>query len=227
MAMSQLPLSLEIPKQPDIYDFFISEANELAISWLNQWPDWPRPYNALNIYGPKGCGKSQLGALFAGKKPSLRLLSLTDFDRHDYEDVSLFVLDDVSNTPQWSPEALFHLINYLAETGKSALLLSHEPLAQVNWHLADLESRMRTLPSQAVYLPDDELLGALLDKYFQNRQCHVAPEVLRYILTRIERSYEAASQMAYLIDKASLAAKKPVTIALVREIFENQLALEF
>lgn len=219
--MSQLPLSLSFPTHEDACEFFVTQANELAVGWLHKWPEWTPPYHSLNIYGPAGCGKSLLGDLFAQTAQAHHFASLTRFDRGFCETKPAFVLDSVSQGQDWQEEALFHFINYLAETGKSALFLSQRPLAQITWSLADLTSRMRALSAQAVQLPDDELLAALLDKYFQQRRCQVVPEVMDYILPRMERSYEAVAKMAIAIDEASLAAKKPVTKALVRSLLEQ------
>ena len=218
--MSQIPLSLSFPTQEDACEFFVTQANELAISWLQKWPEWTPPYKSLNIYGPKGCGKSLLGNMFSNQSKAFHMSSFTTFDRTFCDGKPAFVLDGVEQSSEWQEEALFHFINYLAETGKTALFLSNVPLAQISWSLNDLRSRMRALSAQAVQLPDDDLLSALLDKYFQERRCQVVPEVMDYILPRIERSYEAVAKIATAIDEASLAAKKPVTKALVRSLLE-------
>ena len=218
--MSQLPLSLTFPSHEVAREFFITQANELAVGWLDKWPDWAPPFQALNIYGPSGCGKSQLGDIFAQKSQAHYFSSLPQFDRAFCETKQAYVLDGIDQNNNWQEEALFYFLNYLAETGKTALFLSHVSLAQIDWQLADLRSRMRALSAQAVHLPDDDLLLALLDKYFQQRHCQVAPEVMEYILPRIERSYEGVANIARAIDEASLAAKKPVTKALVRALLE-------
>lgn len=218
--MSQLPLSLIFPSHEVAREFFITQANELAVGWLDKWPDWAPPFQALNIYGPSGCGKSQLGEIFAQKSQAHYFSCLPQFDRAFCETKQAFVLDGIDQNNNWQEEALFHFLNYLAETGKTALFLSHLSLAQIDWQLPDLRSRMRALSAQAVHLPDDDLLLALLDKYFQQRRCQVAPEVMDYILPRIERSYEGVANIARAIDEASLAAKKPVTKALVRALLE-------
>ena len=218
--MSQLPLSLTFPSHEVAREFFITQANELAVGWLDKWPDWAPPFQALNIYGPSGCGKSQLGEIFAQKSQAHYFSRLPQFDRAFCEIKQAFVLDGIGQNNNWQEEALFYFLNYLAETGKTALFLSHISLAQMDWQLPDLRSRMRALSAQAVHLPDDDLLSALLDKYFQQRRCQVAPEVMDYILPRIERSYEGVANIARAIDEASLAAKKPVTKALVRALLE-------
>ena len=222
--MSQLPLSLILPDSAAIKDFFVTQANDLAYGWVQKWPDWPAPYHSINIWGPTGCGKTHLSDIFATKLQCQKLDKLSHFNREDFVAFDGFILDNVTadEAPHlWDDEALFHLMNYLAETGKSVLITSQQPVSQMTWRLPDTASRLRAIPAQEVSLPDDELLAALLDQYFLNRQCQVAEPAMRYILARVERSYEAVAEIAQAIDKASLAEKKPVTMALVRSLFKE------
>lgn len=219
--MGQLPLSLTLPDTGTVRDFFVTQANQLAFGWVEKWPDWPSPYHAVNIYGPIGCGKSHLADIFASKLHCHKSTALTAFSRDDLAPYDGYILDGVAKSDKWDEEALFHFMNYLAETGKSAFITSHQPISQMAWRLPDLSSRLRSLAAQQVSLPDDDLLEALLDSYFMNRQCQVAEPAMRYILARVERSYQAVADIAQAIDKASLAEKKPVTTALVRALLQE------
>ena len=219
--MSQIPLSLVLPTNEQVTEFFVTGANQLAYGWLESWPNWPAPYHAVNIYGPKGCGKSHLGRLFHDKCHVLTLTSFKNFSREALASYEGYLLDGITCDDDWQEEALFHFMNYLDETGKTAFFTSQEPLSQMPWRLADVKSRLRAIASQAVEMPDDDLIAALLDEYFTRRQCQVATPALRYILARIERSYEAVSEMAQAIDKISLSQKRAVTTALIKPLFEQ------
>ena len=175
----------------------------------------------MNIYGPKGCGKTHLGQLFSKKAHVKSLDQLRVFHRDDFTDYDAILLDGVTDDNSWDEESLFHLINYLAETQKSALITSHEPLSQMPWRLPDLKSRMRAIASQNVEMPDDDLLLALLEDYFTRRQCQVAEPALRYIVARLERSYEAVANIVQAIDRLSLAQKRAITTALIKPLFEQ------
>lgn len=220
--MSQLPLSLVLPDNAAVKDFFVTQANQLAFGWVEKWPDWPAPYHAVNIYGPKGCGKSHLASIFGAKIHALTLVKMPRFERDMLAPYDGYILDGVNDGGAWDEEALFHFMNYLAETGKSAFITSQDPLSQMKWRLPDLASRMRSLAAQQVAMPDDVLLEALLDKYFANRQCQVAEPAMRYILMRVDRSYEALAEIVQAIDKISLAEKRPVTTALIRSLFQEE-----
>ena len=58
--------------------------------------------------------------------------------------------------------------------------------------LPDLASRIQGAHHVALDPPDDRLFAALLAKQFSDRQLFPAPEVLQYLVTRLERSHESA-----------------------------------
>ena len=39
-------------------DFYVSENNINAYKLIESWPNWPSRF--INIFGPKGCGKTHL-----------------------------------------------------------------------------------------------------------------------------------------------------------------------
>jgi chromosomal replication initiation ATPase DnaA len=84
--------------------------------------------------------------------------------------------------------------------------------------LADLRSRLRAIPVVEIGAPDDSLLGAVLVKHFADRQLHVAPQVIAYLLRRIDRSFAAAEKIVACLDGAALSNGGPVTIAQARKV---------
>lgn len=228
--MGQLPLSMPAPgdikKGPDRPDWIDCESNRLAKSLLDQWPDWPGRWRAINIWGPPACGKTLLAEIFAARTGAQCLVHLCARDRQPAEGRAL-VLDDVAADERWHEEELLHLVNDVAETGGGLLILSQRPIAGMGWQLPDLASRLRAFASQEIGPPGDGLLRSLMDRYFSVRQCLVPASVLDYVIARMPRSHLAASQLAEQIDKLSLAAQRPVSISLVRSLFERQTDFNF
>jgi chromosomal replication initiation ATPase DnaA len=101
------------------------------------------------------------------------------------------------------------------------LILSRTPVARMDWQLADLASRMRSVNLVQLDGPDDALLRALLEKYFADRQLAVGPAVLDYIVARIERSFAAVQIIAAEMDRQSLAQQRSLTMPLAREIMDR------
>ena len=84
--------------------------------------------------------------------------------------------------------------------------------------LPDLDSRLRAALAIGIGLPDDALLGAVLVKHFADRQLRVAPEVIAYLLTHMERSFAAAADIASRLDLVSLRDRRPITVPLARQL---------
>ena len=70
------------------------------------------------------------------------------------------------------------------------------------------------------------LIQAVLVKLFADRQLRVAPEVVRFLWPRMERSFEAARRLVDALDAASLAAKKEITVPLARQVLERLEAVD-
>jgi chromosomal replication initiation ATPase DnaA len=87
--------------------------------------------------------------------------------------------------------------------------------------LGDLGSRLRSAPVVEIGAPDDALLGAVLIKHFADCQLRVAPDVIAYLLKRIDRSFAAAKKIAALLDRAALSNGGPVTIPLARKVLAD------
>ena len=92
-----------------------------------------------------------------------------------------------------------------------------------NWglKLPDLQSRIKTLVAVEFGLPDDELIAAVLVKLLTDRQLRVGTEVIHYLVPRVERSFQSLCSVVEELDKGSLAARRGITIPLVRQILRN------
>ena len=86
--------------------------------------------------------------------------------------------------------------------------------------LADLASRVAAAPVAVLAPPDDALLAALLVKLFADRQLRVAPELITWLVQRIERSFAGAEAAVQALDAQALARKRPITRALAAEVLD-------
>jgi chromosomal replication initiation ATPase DnaA len=110
----------------------------------------------------------------------------------------------------------------LQQQGGSLLLTAREPASRWGVSLADLRSRLNALPSVGLSAPDDAMLTAVLAKLFADRQMPPDAEVLRYIVARVERSFEVLAPIVAAIDRAALAAKRPVTLPFARMVLRER-----
>ena len=215
--MRQLPLELPFRQLAGRDDFIVSDCNVLALASIDQWPNWRGSYRALNIVGPSGSGKSHLAAIWQSMvQNSHKLTGLAAGQR--LPNSAFYVLDDVAHSGDWDEEALFHCFNRCASETGGILLLSQMPVGQMDWQLPDLRSRMRAVNLARIGLPDNDLLFALLNKYFADRQMIAPPEMLSYLTKRMERSFTAVPKLAAALDHRSIAEKKPLSVALARNV---------
>ena len=218
--MKQLPLELPFRQLAGRDDFILSDCNALAMASIDQWPDWQGSCRALNIVGPSGAGKSHLAAIWQSvvqNSPRFTGLKAGQQPLHP----AFYVLDNVVCSTAWNEEALFHCFNRCAMETGGILLLSQMPVGQMDWQLPDLRSRMRAVNLARIDLPDDDLLFALLDKYFTDRQMVAPPAMLTYLTSRMERSFYAIQTISTALDRRSIAEKKPLSVSLARLVLQD------
>ncbi|MBE6452879.1 MAG: DNA replication protein [Alphaproteobacteria bacterium] len=227
-----IQLALDFPHRPSLgrEDFLITSCNQEAASLVEQWPNWA--YFALCIYGPSGCGKTHLANVFAAnyanlthhpyRIPFIRAEQLNLDKIHQLAETSqCLVIEDLEKLK--NEEALFHLYNMYRDEGGHILFTSQEAPARLTFHLPDLRSRLNIIPTAEIKAPDDDLLSALLVKLFMDRQITPSPEIIKYILSNMQRSFHYAGQLVQEIDNISLSRKRAISIPLIKEaIFSLQ-----
>ena len=214
-----MQLTFDLPRRSALSrtDFLISDSNAAAIAWIDRWPDWPS--RALALHGPAGCGKTHIVHLWCAQTAGVNVpgeaLSEQVVARLVSERRHRIAIDDADRA---SEIALLHLHNFCMETRGGLLVAARQPPAAWTVVLPDLDSRLRAVLAIGIGLPDDALLGAVLVKHFADRQLRVAPEVIAYLLTHIERSFAAAAEIVAQLDVVSLCERRPITVALARRL---------
>jgi chromosomal replication initiation ATPase DnaA len=218
--MSQLAIAFPRRTALGRADFLVSAGNEAAVAWLDRWPDWPA--GTLVLYGPRGCGKTHLvhlwrehtgGLAFAGER--LDEASLSALIETSPPGVAV---DDAERAGE---RILLHLYNCCRERRLGLLLTAERPPGAWSIRLGDLRSRLRAAVALGIAPPDDALLGAVLVKHFADRQLRVTPEVIAYLVSRLERSFAAAADIAARLDAAALAGGRAVTVPLARRLLSE------
>ena len=214
-----IQLSLDLPCHTAFgrSDFMVSRSNIAAVERIDRWPDWPSA--GLVVHGPPGCGKTHLAHLWRDRASAVIItgeaLSETMLPRLLDEVPRRIAIDDADRA---SELALLHLYNSCVEHRGSLLITACRPPGSWRIELGDLRSRLRAALAVEIGAPDDELLGAVLVKHFDDRQLRVASDVIEYLLKRIERSFAAAEQIVACLDGAALSNGSPVTIPLARTV---------
>ncbi len=217
----QYPLPLPHREAMDADDFMVTSSNADAAAWINRWPDWPA--HCLAVYGPSGSGKTHLAQVWQ-KYSGAQVITLAELTSENRLAEGNYILDGADTVAgnAGQEEALFHLYNRLRDAKSFLLLTATLAPAQWNLGLADLRSRLSSIPSVAIAAPDEELLSAMLLKQFMDRQIDLGIEVVNYLLPRIERTPEAIRNLVTKLDQVSLAEGRRITTAMARKLLEDQ-----
>ena len=224
LTPTQLALDLPFEDGDRLEDFLRSPANAEALDAVLAWPSWPAP--ALLLWGPTGCGRTHLARIWArttgGRLLDGKRLGAAPAALEMLGDARSCVIDDADAVHD--DRVLLHLYNMVAGQGGHLLLTASQPLGAWGLQLPDLTSRLKTAWSCRIDQPDDPLLAALLVKQLQDRQLTVLPGVVAYLATHMERSFAAARRIVRELDRASLCARRPITLPLARAVLASDLA---
>jgi len=216
----QMPLDLGHRAALGREDFLVAPGNRDAVAWIDLWPNWPGP--GLVIYGPEACGKTHLAEVWRARS-NAQILTPADIAGRDAPgllgDCRAIVLERPDRGVDET--ALFHFFNYLAAQGGSLLITAEAPPTQWPLRLPDLRSRLAALPAVAVGPPDDALIEAVMVKQFADRQIRVTPEVVAYLVPRLERSLAAVRAVVEALDRTALAEQRSITVPLARAILQD------
>jgi chromosomal replication initiation ATPase DnaA len=212
----QLPLDLDHASAMSRDDLVVSKANAVAADLIDRWPDWPSP--VVVLAGPAGSGKSHLAAIWrelsgaAAVAPGSLGEALAGSAEH-----GPVLIDDIDGRPL-DENGLFHLINAVRGAGTHLLLTSRRFPVAWGVKLPDLVSRLKAATVVEIGEPDDQLLAGVVTKLFADRQVDVEPNVIQYLVRRIERSLVTAISVVDRLDRAALEQKTRITRALAAQV---------
>lgn len=215
--MSQYTIPLLLPADYSSENFISSACNEEAIHWIQRWPNWSS--HALLLVGPTGCGKSHLGHMWATTANAITLSAETlgnDIPDHNY------LVEDINKLRD--ERALLHLFNYSRENKRHLLLTSASPIAQLEFTLPDLISRLKALPVATIKEADDDALAAAMRKQFADRQIKVDEDVIAFLTSRMERSFAHLRALVEHLDKTALEHKRNLTIPFIKHLLDKDIS---
>jgi chromosomal replication initiation ATPase DnaA len=211
-------LLLDLPQEPRFLqeDFVVGPSNERAYAMIEAWPSWPG--EALLLVGPRGSGKTHLGAIWASRAHAwtLRRAELEVEGMARLTAPRALLIEDAHEPGDEA--ALFHLINAARLRGSHLLLTAVSEPALWNLATPDLLSRLRLAPAIHIEEPDEALMRMVIIKLFVDRQLVVDAGVVEAILTLAERSFAGVRAAVEALDQHSLATRRRITRALAREV---------
>lgn len=225
----QLPLGFE-PGELFTFDSFVPGSNSVATG-LAQQTALAKGEKQLYFWGGSGLGKSHLlqASCNLAAKNQYTACYLTQAEMADQpvtmfaglEQVNLICLDDIETWligDAWET-ALFDLINRVRENNHCLMLTSAYPPDEIAIKLPDLRSRLAWGPVfQLQNLSDKEKYQAL--RYRAEQSGLELPEnVADYLMQRYPRDMFGLFERLAVLDKASMAMQRRLTIPLIKSVF--------
>lgn len=205
-----------------IEDYIITESNSFAFDLISRMIKGE--INQGVISGPSFSGKTHLSKILIKNIGSNESLYI---DR-DYKKIiekvgssNLIVIENIDKVLEdKSEEDLFHIINFTKESDKKLLMTSGKSISNIEFKLEDLKSRLNAILEAKIMQPDDELMKLVLIKIFNDKQLLINPNVIDFLMSRLERSYKSINDFIEKIDKFSLERGKKITIALINDLIK-------
>jgi len=200
-------------------DFYVSENNINAYKLIESWPNWPSRF--INIFGPKGCGKTHLINILKSKIECI-LFTASKIDSKvllEYKVKECLIIDDFKN--EIDEKLLYTIINMGFQDNKYLIISSLIPLKSYKVELKDLSSRFTSFVEVGIDLPTDDLLRVILTKNFSDKQIEITKKNIEYILKNIDRSYEKVNLFTNSVDNLSLAKAKPINLNLIKKVLKE------
>ncbi len=219
----QLPFDLSMPVTHQREDLIVSKANEMAISMLDSWPDWPGRVSVLA--GPVGAGKTHIANVWADKAQAVTCncvdlaKNLDEFVKRASENDTFLIEDAASGVI--NETAMFHFLNAIKQGEGYCLITSRSWPITWDVKLADLASRLKAVQVFELSEPDDALLRQVMVKLFSDRQLSVDEKVIEYCVLRMERSLESAGRLVEAIDQEALSRQSSISRATASNALER------
>ena len=219
--MSQLTFKFPFTTKYYEQDYYVSSNNFSAYRLIESWPNWPDKW--VNIFGPKGSGKTHLSNILIKKIPSAKIFEADMLNGEEIAHLKNFecmIIDNYNKNIE--EKLLYSILNESKQIDSYIVINSYSPIKDFSYELKDLSSRAESFVNLGIDLPTDDLLRVIITKYFSDKQISLSPKISEYIIKNIERSYEKIFKFIKEIDDLSLSSGKAININLIKKVLTNE-----
>ena len=217
--MNQYNLLFKNKTSYTIDNYLISDSNREAFDFLIKKRNDIR---FLFLYGPNKSGKSHISKIWLNQYDGISIK------------VNNLIIDDIIHLKKnilidnvfenINEEKLFYLINHYKDLDFKLLITSNTLPKNYIFEKDDLSSRIKSFHFLQIYQPDDTLINNLIIKLFYDLQFKIKnKDVVNYISSHIDRSFDSVYSLIKQIDEYSLTNKREITIPLVKKIIKDNI----
>lgn len=126
-------------------------------------------------------------------------------------------LDDLVDSPVLQ-EGVLYLFNRMRSIGGHLLVAGRQSPNLLAGLRSDLRSRLLWGALVPMELPEDAMLGAILEKMVHDRQVRCSPELLKFLCLRLPRRIPDYVAALDRLNNAGLGLKRPLTVPLAKQV---------
>lgn len=230
-SFKQLPLPIPLSAEATFDNFYISNDNQLTIAALRECPQNRELF--FYLWG-SGCGVSHVLQAVQHEQSdnTILYLPLKELAQYPAEEVlagldaaDIVILDDfqsVVGKEDWE-HALFHLYNRLRDTNKRLIVGAQLAPRELSVNLPDLQSRLQWGISYRLHALSDDDKQQAIKLRAKNLGLRIGDEVIQYIFNHYSRDLRQLMHCLSLIDEASMAEQRHLTIPFVKQVLNGSL----
>ena len=228
----QLVFELAAPEPPS-FDSFLPGRNAEACAAVRAVAAGTATETCVYLWGAPGAGKTHLlraavAAVEARGEAALFMAgpgSLLAVDPVRAAGCAVVAADALESATPDAQARLFTMFNALRERGGHLLVASRLPLAAAALR-DDLRTRLGWgLVFEVTPLADADKPGALA-AYARRRGFRLTDDVIAYLLAHGRRDMAALMGALTALDRHSLATKRPITVPMLRDWLQRNIALD-
>ncbi len=148
------------------------------------------------LVGPRKSGRSLLARIFVAKTGGS-------------------MIDDAERAGETD---IFHAWNRAQAERRPLLIVADAAPPEWQVALPDLRSRLAATPVARIGSPDDALARALLERQFTRRGLDARPELLAWLIARLERNHVTLLRAVDLLDQEVLERRTRLSVPLARTV---------
>jgi DnaA-homolog protein len=226
----QLPLGLGLDVSTRFDEYVAGTSNAAAVHALR---DAVERGGLVHLRGPAATGKTHLlhascneasrrglraAYLPLGREQAWDPQVLEAWDALDR--VHLDDIDKVIGNRAWE-QVLMRLYDNLRTRHAGLLFSTTTPLAELDFTLPDLASRLASAAAFRLQPLDDEALLEAFRRRLHRRGIELPEEAGSWLFKRVARDMHSLSALAERLDRLSLSAQRRLTIPFLREVLDQ------